>query len=439
MDSFISSKYGLVKALYYQRVEHKIDKEKIFVISTPSNDSYHVLGYKVDIVNGSGAGINKKQTIISAIGEHIERYSGTFIRDNRMVKNKTYLEMQQQFNEQLVLSPSVDLNLYAEFQYKTDLYKKKNIVPFTDNAKINWIKGMNLLTKKDIYVPVDFISLKMIKHTQNVNIPTSSGLACGSSRESALLNGIYEVLERDAFCFRWWTQTSCPIVREQDIQDTHVRSLMNNGKSKLYILDATTDLKIPVFIGMISNEKGSNLPSRVLGAACHIDPQKALNKAVIETLHTYGWAQSMYHDSIGIEYENYDEKVMSFDDHVKLYSKDEYAEKADILLQKNKYSTINKYNLCNDFNNEREELNFVLSMLEKKGYEPIAVNLTTRDIQSVGLHVYRVYIPGLIQLDGPHAFRHWGGKRLYHLKQEMGLIDRELTIHDLSQVPHPFP
>ena len=51
----------------------------------------------------------------------------------------------------------------------------------------------------------------------------------------------------------------------------------------------------------------------------------------------------------------------------------------------------------------------------------------------------RVIVPGLLQLDGPHVFRHWGGERLYNLKKNLGYTNQILSLSDLNLKPHPFP
>ena len=67
-----------------------------------------------------------------------------------------------------------------------------------------------------------------------------------------------------------------------------------------------------------------------------------------------------------------------------------------------------------------------------KGFSPIVVDLTTRDLQSIGLHVVRVIVPGLLQLDGPHVFRHWGGERLYNLKKTLAIQIKFLAYRILT-------
>lgn len=62
------------------------------------------------------------------------------------------------------------------------------------------------MTNENILVPLDFVSLTMLKQNNQLEVPTSSGLACGRSREEAILSGLFEFIERDAFCFHWWTK-----------------------------------------------------------------------------------------------------------------------------------------------------------------------------------------------------------------------------------------
>ena len=44
----------------------------------------------------------------------------------------------------------------------------------------------------------------------------------------------------------------------------------------------------------------------------------------------------------------------------------------------------------------------------------------------------RVIVPGLLQLDGPHVFRHWGGERLYNLKKTLAIQIKFLAYRILT-------
>lgn len=68
-----------------------------------------------------------------------------------------------------------------------------------------------------------------------------------------------------------------------------------------------------------------------------------------------------------------------------------------------------------------------LDMLLAQDLRPVAVELTTRDVAAVGMHVVRVVVPGLYS-STPAAFPQLGGRRLA----------QELTEETVVRAPIPF-
>ena len=74
--------------------------------------------------------------------------------------------------------------------------------------------------------------------------------------------------------------------------------------------------------------------------------------------------------------------------------------------------------------------------LRRHHLELIAVDLTTPDVSSSGLHVVRAVVPGLQPIGfGPFGLR-LGGRRLYGLAERLG---RACSESELNADPHCFP
>lgn len=443
MDRVISNKYGIVKNMGYQLTKNEIGERGLFIIYSHKNNNEYIYGFDVEVATGTGAATTKESAIISTIGEHLERYSASLVDLDRVITNKSYRELVRKgYN---VLSPTIDLNLYADFQYAHPLFKKTNIMPFTEDVEVAWVEGIDLVTNKAILVPLDFVSLTMLKQNNQLEVPTSSGLACGRSREEAILSGIFEFVERDAFCFHWWTKTSCPVVNDSNGVDVDLYKMITefeNGGGEIFLLDATTDLEIPVYLTIAKHSNKYNNPARVVAASCNLDPNIAIRKAYVELFHTYQWAKQMLPKSLIVDfYGDFDNTISNFEHHVQYYSKDEASHLVDKFIHKSKDISVDDLYKLNPIipKSPKDKLKYVVKKLADKGFSPIAVDLTTKDLKSIGLHVTRVIVPGLLQLDGPHVFRHWGGERLFKLKKELGYTNRILSLEDLNSKPHPFP
>ena len=77
-----------------------------------------------------------------------------------------------------------------------------------------------------------------------------------------------------------------------------------------------------------------------------------------------------------------------------------------------------------------------IELLREQGFEVIAVDITTPDIEDVGLKVVRVVIPGLVPLHGNHNWPYLGASRLYEAPRRLGWKNPD---GPLNPYPHPFP
>jgi ribosomal protein S12 methylthiotransferase accessory factor len=75
---------------------------------------------------------------------------------------------------------------------------------------------------------------------------------------------------------------------------------------------------------------------------------------------------------------------------------------------------------------------------QTKGADLLYFNLTTSDLDDIGLHTARVIIPGFQPIDFGWKERRLGGERLYELPQRLGLRSRRQTLEDLNPRPHPI-
>ena len=77
--------------------------------------------------------------------------------------------------------------------------------------------------------------------------------------------------------------------------------------------------------------------------------------------------------------------------------------------------------------------------LSRQGVSAYAVDVTSPDVEELGLKVARVVAPQLCALDVFGAAPYRGGERLYRASFEAGLVDAPLTFEDLNPLPHPYP
>jgi ribosomal protein S12 methylthiotransferase accessory factor len=152
--------------------------------------------------------------------------------------------------------------------------------PYADEP-IEWSAVRSLRTDQVRWVPSAFIYYGQAGEGVRFCGGDSNGLASGNCLEEALLQGLLELVERDAVALWWYNRVSrpeipLPVLEDSWIADVeaHYRTL---GRS-LWALDVTTDVGIPVVVG-VSALSGGDV---IFGFGAHLDARMALRRALTE-------------------------------------------------------------------------------------------------------------------------------------------------------------
>ena len=86
--------------------------------------------------------------------------------------------------------------------------------PFTDDTPVAWVEGGELPGGAPAFLPAELVYLGAASPpgATSVGYATSSGLACGETPAQALVRGLFELLERDAFMILWSGRLSLPLL-----------------------------------------------------------------------------------------------------------------------------------------------------------------------------------------------------------------------------------
>ncbi len=85
-----------------------------------------------------------------------------------------------------------------------------------------------------------------------------------------------------------------------------------------------------------------------------------------------------------------------------------------------------------------EELSRVVTALAELGLEVLALELTTPDVAAAGFRVFRITVPGTIDIAADARYPRLGGRRLYELPVRLGVRDRPLAEDELNLLPAPL-
>lgn len=232
----------------------------------------------------SGKGTNDLQARVSALCEALERYSGLAQGDEVRIFS-LYKEMAD------AIHPS-SLLLYSETQYAQA--ESRNVTqpphlyvpqPFDDTQPIDWTPVWSLTEQCTKYVPLAYAYFDVpLLDEHDFCSADSNGCAAGSSLEDAILQGFFELVERDSISLWWDNRLSRPAFDLSSLSHPYiaqVHAALASLQREFWVLDITSDLHIPAFV-CISRLIDSPTEDILLGFGAHFDVQVAVLRAITE-------------------------------------------------------------------------------------------------------------------------------------------------------------
>jgi len=425
----VSDKTGIIKAVLEQSLQQ--DDPLIFSFGTMMADTSCYALHRCSERMG-GAGLTRDEALAATIGEAIERYCSNFYNREEFIIS-SYEDLRPKS-----VAPS-DFILFSEQQYARENFPFE---PFTEASRVAWTWSYSLVHGTPTLVPACFAYLPyQFQSSEAIIGPSiSTGLACSSTLEEAILLGIYECLERDAFTIMWLNRLAMPVV---DINDGEIaagrlfRERFALSHIKYCVCDITSDIGIPTFYTLAIGD--STLGKLVcVGSATRLEAQVAVQKTLVETAQARPYLRYVLRKNGDWKCGDAFTNVQSFDDHARLYSSmPELISKVQFVEQPPARSLGTLSNRSTG--TITGDIEVCVNALASKGFDVLVVDLTTRDIGELGFRVARVLIPGLQPLHGDHRFRFLGGKRLYQVPKILGYAEECTTEEQLWPWPHPFP
>lgn len=431
LERLIDSAFGIVQAVRDTRVQP--DFPDLFIASAQTANTAPYFGRRCSD-QSSGAGFSRRDARVAAVGESIERYcSGCWSAEDLVFGS--YQDLR---GEHELLSPSA-LRLYDPSQ-KAALLR---FAPFTETTPLAWAQAYSMVRKRPVLLPACIVFLPyspaFAEQGERAICPGySTGMASGATAWDALYYGLCESIERDAFVNFWLNRLSLPQI---DIRsDAELAELFDQrfrrDHLRYTLLDATTDLGVPsVFCLLV--DTSYDPPLVCVGGAARLSSRVAVRKALVEAVHTYGWAASLRAEGKR-RYRSDFSDVADFSDHVRIHASGALLSSIDFASRSDRRRDIAEMPEGEPDRYE-EAAGLLIERLAQHDQEVLAMDLTTADIADVGLRAVRAFVPGLLQLNASHVLRNLGNPRLYELPVRMGLASRPTTLAEINPFPHPFP
>lgn len=236
----------------------------------------------------SGKGETEVQARVSCLAEAVERWSCSFFEDV------------PRCSARLAEIGSAAIHPHEVLRFSERQYEKRETLnrrpfqsstwipePFDPDALVEWTPLWSLTFERTRWLPTALCYFGYNASGGHA-APTfacvcSNGCAAGNSIEEAILQGLLELVERDACALWWYNRVRRPGIDLASFQQPFFDAMArHHGQADraLRVLDLRTDLGVPVALAVSWSETDGGAIR--LGLGCHLEPRLAVSRALCE-------------------------------------------------------------------------------------------------------------------------------------------------------------
>ncbi len=389
----------------------------------------------------SGHGNSYQQSLYAGLLEGIERYGGIVPRGKHVHVVDSYER----------LAPDA-LDPRTCGMYPEEFYRKNTAMfqPFDPERAMTWVWGYSFGGQRALLVPEQLVYyMSQRNNTAKFVQDSSNGCATGSCMEEAILYGLLELIERDAFLLTWYAQLAPGRIDPRSSRRRETLFTLERIERQgydLYLFDTRMDVCIPSMVA-IARRKEAGLGNLIVAAGSGMDPEDALQGALCEV--------ASYVSNVGARIEGRVEdlramvqdysKVTTLTDHATLYALPEMGDRIDFLFQGQAVRVLEEayrdwYEQHPRSYDLRDDLLFCIEHMQRLGMDVIVVDQTAPEQASSGLKTACVIVPGLLPIDfGWGRDRALSLPRLRTVPRTAGFRKTDFVPDSAAVVPHPFP
>lgn len=326
------------------------------------------------------------------------------------------------------------LGLYPGDRYRIPDFPYRE---FTEDAVTDWVWGWSFGQDRPVLVPESFVYYRSPRAGGEAPFACeiSSGCALGGCYEEAVLHGVLEVAERDAFLLAWYGRTPLPQIDLTTVPDRRIPLVAERIERQGYrvrVFDTTREHGIPSFWTFAEDATGSNRPRAVSTGGSGLFAAEAVLAALHELSQTVEYVTLLAFDP------GWRDRAQYLAEHP-----DEVVSMADHLLCAANPTTFDRYSFLladPDTLTWRQglerwhwpgntdigaDLDEAVRRFASAGMDVVAVDTTSTEQRAGGFRCVKVMAPGSVPMTFSHAARRVTGlPRLPEVR---------------NPHPHPFP
>ncbi len=411
----------------FERVRQHYDEPKFWYYSASINDKH--LKQDGAHFHSKASGVSffsQYEAVLKALAEAIERY------DNFAFFNKevSYVGSYSKINKNAI-NPEKFI-FFSDKQLHQNEYKNFRI---DDNSLFRWTEMKSLNTNESCLVPcqVIYLSYRPVKKEPAIYPSISTGAAGHFKLDSAILGGIYEVIERDAFMIYYLNKLKPKRYDLLSSNNEKVKKLLEISQRyrlKIFSLDIRTDLPIPAVASVVVDETGFSKAVSV-GLKSHLDIESAIIGSINEAFHTRTWIRESYIQNPSDISKTELIKNSTIKNRGLFWYPSKSISKLDFFI--NNLDLV-KIESANKDLSARNQLRILRKSLEDRGYKIYYKDITSKYFMDIPFKVVKVVIPRMqpVYLNEKYPLR--GGERLHNVPSSLGYKNTG----KLNTYPHPF-
>ncbi|MCG8476331.1 MAG: YcaO-like family protein [Cytophagales bacterium] len=422
-------KVGIITELHEHPLE--ADSPKFFRFNGTAANT-EAFGEYRNFAIGGGAATTRDLALAKTVGECVERYCAA-IYDKQKFPLCSYNEAP---------FPCVHPNKFDLYSPEQYAHPKFEFDEFTENSPVRWVGAQNLATQEQTAVPASMVFIPYFFYENGdetpVIQPISTGLSCHCSFEEAVVGGISEVIERDNFMMTWQAKLSRRKIRKESLsgQNTDLVRRFEEVGYDIHLMDISNETKITGIMAVAVSAKTNFVPL-VVAASVALSPEEAVRKALEELAHTERYAYQIKNELSRLDDCHDFDNVLGQVHHVNFWMNPDVSKHAEFLYSSEEWINFDE---LTDFSQDTplEEMKTLVAILKDSGYDVLVTDITTPDVESLGMTVVRVVIPGYHPLFMGYHKRPLGDGRLWTIPRKLGFEGIDPKAGDYP-FPHPFP
>ncbi|HTI27854.1 MAG TPA: TOMM precursor leader peptide-binding protein, partial [Kutzneria sp.] len=250
------------------------------IVATPTGWSDSPLPMAAAALTGYGyrgeAGFGRTRDFTScratAIAEALERLGGQWPWGKRTVVRGSYAELS---------SDAVDPRSFGLCVPERYAEPDCPFQPFTEDAVVSWVWAYSFGQARPVLVPETHAYYRTALQPgaageKPFTYEISNGCALGGCLEEAVLHGILEVVERDAFLLTWYARLPVPEVDLPTVPDRRIPLVAERIERTGYrvrVFDTTLAEALPAFFAVAEDTTGDpDRPKVVCTSGSALDP-----------------------------------------------------------------------------------------------------------------------------------------------------------------------